>query len=164
MQLLPPELHNIYKLHHQNDSQPKYDELRMIFLAIIQHFGRIFFVLDALDECTLDQRKALCEFFFDMASPLSNGISQGIVKLFITSRRKSDIERIFQQKLIPTIELEATKVDHDIEIYVRAQIELRLQDGSLKLGNMALKNKILSALTTKAGGMYVFFSLGDSIK
>ena len=161
MQLLPPELHKVYNRHHQNDSQPKCDELKAVFFAIIQQFGRIFFVLDALDECTLDQRKDLCEFFFDIASTMSTGssTSQGMVKLFITSRRESDIERAFQQQSIPKIELEAAKVDNDIKMYVNAQIELRLQNGSLKLRNMALKNKILNALTTKAGGMYVFLTL-----
>ena len=155
IQFLPPELHAIYERHYRNDSQPKYDELRVAFLAIIRQFGRrIFFVLDALDECTLDQRKDLCEFILSLANPTS---SQGVVKLFITSRKESDIERAFQQKSFPTIEVEATKVNSDIRVYVEAQIELRLQNCSLRLKNMALKEKILSALTKKAGGMYVSF-------
>ena len=154
MQSFPLELQEIYERHDGNDSQPKYDELRVILLAIIKKFGRIFFVLDALDECNLDQRQDLCEFILSVANTTSG---QGIVKLFVTSRKESDIERAFQQKSIPTIEVETTKVNSDIEIYVKAQIELRLQNGSLKLKNMALKDKIFSVLTTKAGGMYVSF-------
>lgn len=155
MQSLPHELQGLYKQHHRNDSQPKYDELKDAFLAIIRQFGRIFFVLDALDECTLDQRKDICKFILSIAN--TTNTSQGIVKLFVTSRKESDIERAFQQNSIPTIEVKAEKVNSDIEVYVKAQIELRLQNGSLKLRNMALKNKILSVLTTKAGGMYVSF-------
>ena len=154
MQSLPPELQELYVQHDGNDSQPKYAELKAVFLAVIKQFDRIFFVLDALDECTLDQRKDLCEFILSIAGTTSN---QGIVKLFIASRKVPDIERAFQQKSIPTIEVEAAKVNSDIELYVRAQIELRLQNGSLRLRDMALKDKILSVLTTKAGGMYVFF-------
>ena len=156
MQFIPPKLQAIYEQHYSNDSQPKYDELRIVFLAIIQQFGRIFFVLDALDECTLDQRKDLCDFIFSITNTTSTSAS-GIVKLFVTSRKAPDIERAFRQKSIPTIEVEAAKVDSDIEVYVKAQIELRLQDGSLILRDMALKDRIFSALTTKAGGMYVFF-------
>ena len=158
MQSLPPKLREVYKRHYSNNSQPKCDELRIIFLAIIQQFGRIFFVLDALDECTLDQRKDLCEFILGIVdnAGTSTGISQGIVKLFVASRKESDIERAFQQKSIPTIEVKAAKVNSDIEMYVRAQVELRMKNRSLQLGDINLKDKILSTLTAKAGGMYVF--------
>ena len=158
VQSLPPELQEVYKQNHNNDRQPKYNELRNVFLAIIRQFGRIFFVLDALDECTPDQRRDLCEFLLSIANTntTSTGTSQGIVKLFVTSRKESDIERTFQPQSIPTIEVEAAKVDSDIEIYVKAQIELRLQNSSLQLRDRTLKDMILSVLTRKAGGMYVF--------
>ena len=158
MQSIPPTLRTVYEKHYSNDSQPLYDELRTVFLAIIQQFGRIFFVLDALDECTLDQRKDLCDFIFSVTNTASTSTS-GIVKLFVASRKEPDIERAFRQRSIPTIEVAAAKVDNDIEVYVKAQIELRLQDERLVLRDMTLKDKILSALTTKAGGMYVFFSV-----
>ena len=153
MQSIPLELQEVYDRNYRKDSQPTCDELRVAFLAITQQFGRIFFVLDALDECPLDQRKDLCEFILSVARINNPTSSQGIVKLFVTSRRESDIEGAFQS--IPTIEIEAAKVNSDIEVYVKAQIELRLQNRSLKINNMALKNTILDALTTKAGGMFV---------
>lgn len=115
-------------------------------------------MLDALDECTLDQRKDLCRFILSIVNPTapsSTRTSQGVVKLFVTSRNESDIRQAFQQNSIPTIEVEAAKVDSDIKIYVKAQIEIRLQNRSLRLRNMKLKDKIFSILTTKAGGMYV---------
>ena len=157
MQHIPPELQKVYKHCYDNDSQPKYDELKSAFLAIIRQFGCVFFVLDALDECTLVQRKDLTKFILSIADTTSTSTGQEIVKFLVTSRKELDIEQSFQQKLIPTIEVETTKVNNDIKIYVGAQIELRLQDGRLSLRNMALKDKIFSALTTKAGGMYVFY-------
>ena len=156
MQSLPPKLQEVYEQHYSNNSQPRLDELRTVFLAIIQQFGRIFFMLDALDECPLEQRKELCEFILSIVD--TTGTSQGIVKLFVTSRKESDIERAFQQQSIPTIEVEAAKVDNDIKAYVEAQIELRLQNGSLRLRDTSLKDRILNVLTSKAGGMYLFLS------
>ena len=153
MQSLPPPLQEVYERHYHNDSQPKYDELRIVFLATAQQFGVIFFVVDALDECPLDARKHLCNFFLSIASTTTG---QGVVKLFIMSRKEPDIDLAFQQKSIPMIEIQAAKVDSDIEVYVKAQIELRLQDHRLYLRNMALKDKILFTLTAKADGMYVF--------
>lgn len=155
MPRLPVALDEVYEKHFRNCSQPSHKELRDAFLAIVQQFNSVFLVLDALDECTLEQRIGLYEFF---SGVLVTSAGQGIVKLFVTSRRGSDIERAFLQQSFPTIEIEAAKVDSDIEIYVKAQIEQRLQDGRLTLKNMALKNKILTALTTKAGGMYVPFN------
>ena len=108
-------------------------------------------MLDGLDECTLDQRKELSEFFLNIQpNTTSTGASQGIVKLFVTSRKEYDIERLFQQKSIQTIKVEASKVDSDIEVYVKAQVELRLQNLST-----TLKNKIIRNLIEKASGMYV---------
>ena len=160
MKHFPHQLHEIYKMHYRNDSQPTSDELRSIFLAITLQFNSTFLVLDALDECTLDQREELCRFFFDIiesnTSPTPARTDQGIVKLFVTSRKEHEIERVFQQKLFPTIEVEAAKVDRDIAVYTKAQIDIRLNDHRLRIQNMALKSKIFNALTTKAGGMYVF--------
>lgn len=156
---LPHQLQETYKKHYQNASQPSSDELRNIFLTIALQFNTMFLVLDALDECTRDQREELCKFFSDITESNTSsaaGTSRGTVKLFVASRREPDIERVFQQKSFPMIEVEATKVDRDIAIYVEAQIESRLKDHRLTLKNMALKSKILKALTTKAGGMYVF--------
>ena len=146
MQLMPLQLQEVYQRHNSNDSQPSYDELQTIFLAIIQRFSRTFMVLDALDECSLVQRADLCEFILRLAN------TGRIVKIFVISRKVLDIERFFQRKSIPKIEVEAAKVDRDIEVYVRAQIELLLQNSSL-IGDTALKDKILSTLTAKAGGM-----------
>ena len=156
---LPQELQEMYRRHFKNASQPKSEELKSVFRTILLQFNSVFLVLDALDECTLDQREELCRFFSNIiesnTSTTSGRTSRGIVKLFVTSRKEADIERVFQQNLFPTIEIEAVKVDSDIAIYTKAQIKSRLKDGRLILRNMALKNKILSTLTTKAGGMYV---------
>ena len=153
MKSLPPELQEVYQRHYTNSSQPGYDELEAVLLATIQRFDRIFFVVDALDECPPDERMHLLKFCFSIATP--TGTSPGTVKIFITSRRENDINRAFQQRSIPTIEIEAATVDSDISIYVKAQIEQRLQDGRLVLKDLALKEKLLSVLTTKAGGMCV---------
>ena len=149
---LPPKLNAVYEKHYQNHSQPGFKELQDIFLAIVQQFQSVFLVLDALDECAEAQRTDICEFFVGILK-FNHG---GVVKLFVASRKEPDIERAFLRKSFPTIEVEAKKVNRDIELYVTAQIEQLLDNGSLTLNNTMLKDKILTALTTNAGGMYVF--------
>ena len=109
MQSLPSGLHRVYEQQYKNDSQPRYDELRSTFLTIIQSLGCIFFVVDALDECTLEGRKKLCQSLMSITDITSTSTGQGTVKFFVTSRKESDIEQAFQQKAIPTIQIEATK-------------------------------------------------------
>ena len=98
MKPLPPKLITVYEQHYGNHSQPGFQELQGIFLAIVHEFNSVFFVLDALDECTLEQRADLCEFFAGIVE-LSPGMNHGIVKLFVASRKELDIERAFLRKL-----------------------------------------------------------------
>ena len=120
MRPFPPKLDEVYECHYQSHSQPRFQELQDIFLAMVQQFNCVFLVLDALDECTPDQRKVLCRFFAKIVE-LSN--VTGLVKLFVASRKELDIERAFLWKSFPTIEVEARKVNSDIELDVQAQIE-----------------------------------------
>ena len=149
---LPSELNDSYEQHYKNHSRPGSQELQNVFRSTVQQFESVFFILDALDECTLSQRTDLCKFLTGVVG-LTTGTSNGITKLFVASRKEPDIERAFLHKSFPTIEVEAEKVDSDIKLYAKAQIEQRLDDGSLTLNNPALKDKILTVLTTKAGGM-----------
>ena len=152
---LPLKLEKVYEQHYKNHSQPSYQDLQDIFLATGQQFNSVFFVLDALDECALDQRADLCNFFAGLVEQVSTSTGYGPVKLFVASRKELDIERAFLRRSFPAIEVEAAKVDSDIELYVKAQMEQLLHDGSLALHNVTLKDKILTTLTTNAGGMYV---------
>ena len=175
MPCLPPAIEKIYELHNKNNSQPKYAELVDTFSAIIQQFDSVFLILDALDECSPDQRQVLCEFALDLTKPnvmptasqaigttLTNPShrttkSRGILKLFITSRQRYNLKPAFLKNSIQKIKVGGAKVDKDIEDYIKAQIQERLQGGDLVLENMALKETILAVLTAKAGGMYVPF-------
>ena len=155
MKHLPSKLYQVYEQHYQNDSQPGLKKLRDVFLATVQQFGSIFLVLDALDECSEAQRADLCDFFAEIIE-ISTDTNYGLVKLFVASRKEPDIDRAFLRRSFPRIEVKARKVDSDIKLYVTSQIEQRVGDGSLVLTNMALKDKILTTLTSNANGMYVF--------
>ena len=156
MKPLPPKLNSIYEQYYHNDRQPGLEDLQDIFLATIHQIDSVFLVLDALDECTEAQRADLCDFFARVMESSNGTDNYGRVKLFVTSRKEPDIERAFLRRSFPTIEVEAKKVDSDIMLYVTAQVEQRLRDGSLTLSDIMLKDKILTTLTSNANGMYVF--------
>jgi len=165
MEDLPAELLKLYKRHFKNDSEPNLEELRTLFIAVSQQFDCVFLAVDALDECSIIQRRDLCDFLKHIVNinasskPAQtsavppNAEGSGTIKLFVTSRREADIARAFGEANFPRIEIEARKVNKDIEVYARAQIDQRLQDGSLVLQDIELKDKILDALIGKSGGM-----------
>ena len=175
MTYLPHRVQEAYERHYRDHSQPSYKELQSIFLTIAQQFDRVFLVIDALDECTPSQRAKLCEFFSgiielsvsDVGGATSRasksaeptGTDQGIVKLFLTSRNDLNIERVFLKEVFVSIQIEPAKVDCDIAVYVNVQIEKLLHEHRLTLRDKALKDKILTTLTTKANGMYGFLLL-----
>lgn len=172
MAYLPHRIQEAYETHYRNHSQPSYKELQSMFLTIAQQFDKLFLVIDALDACTPDQRTELCEFFSGIIESIAiskpagatSHISESagptstdpkIFKLFVTSRNDIGIDQVFLQEPPVSIEIEPAKVGLDIAVYANAQVERRLHDHRLTLKNMALKDKILTALTTKADGMYV---------
>lgn len=148
MNELPVELEALYDKHYSNASTPGYTELQGVLVQISKHFEKVFLVLDALDECTDDQRRELFEVLHGIVSP--GATNPGNINLFITSRKEQDIQRAFQR--FPIIEIEARKVNEDIESYVTAQLDQYLQDGTLMITD-TLKCKILTALVDRAGGM-----------
>ena len=148
-----PQLIQMYKTHYKDNRQPGFQELQDIFLTIVKQFDTVYLVVDALDECTLDQRVHLCQFFTEVVE-YSSGANRGLVKLFVASRKEHDIERVFLQKSFLQIEVEVGKVDRDISLYVEDQIEQLLPDGSI-VSNNVLEDEILIALRTNPGGMYV---------
>lgn len=124
-------------------------ELQDIFILIANQFRQTFLVIDALDECPAQQRNGLYGFLRHLSS--STGQSQGAIKVFITSRMEEDIRRALSN--FPIVPIEARKVNEDIRSYVEDQLAQRLLDGRLRLKDLSLKDRIVTALVDRAGGM-----------
>ena len=122
------------------------------FLTVAQDFTQIFLLIDGLDECPEDKRSHVLGF---LKFVLENLPRQ---KIFITSRRESDLVRAFDELKAPKIEIEAKSVAADITKYVTDEIK-RLRQGyygkKLYVKSKTLEQKIIETLTTKADGMLV---------
>lgn len=144
-------LQKLYEKHNNANSKPLYHELRSTFQAIIAQFDRLYFVIDALDECVQQDKQDVCRFLceiLDLPQPTH-------IKLLVISRLDSGIEQISVQKSCRTIKIQATVVDKDIAKYIKTRMDQLLQDDHPAVRNQSSKNKILRELTTNAGGMYV---------
>ena len=126
----------------------------------ISNTNKVFIVIDALDECPTEARYKILDIIFRLLTDMP------CVKIFVTSRRESDITDTFEQESIPTIQVEARNINRDIELYVHDEVK-KLRNGipgkKLFLENDDLESDIITTLTQKAEGMYVTISSFRSI-
>jgi hypothetical protein len=109
-------------------------------LSLCSAFGKTYVVVDALDECSPDQRKLLL--------PIFRSFQNSSIKVFVTSRQHvQDVERAFGGQA--RIEIKAT--ESDLRSYVTNQIE---KDEDLaELLTDDLKMKIVDNTAGGADGM-----------
>jgi ankyrin repeat domain-containing protein 50 len=89
------------------------------FMSLVEDMQKVYLVFDALDECEEKERVAILRFITGIVTqPISCQI-----KVFVTSRREMDIQKAFEDKCIPTIQIRAENVAADIETFARSQVE-----------------------------------------
>lgn len=103
--------------------------------------------MDALDECRQSHRTEIFNFLASIQE------AHGYLKIFITSRKEEDIEDAFRSGRMPVIQIGAREVGKDIDVFVRG----RVQEWIEKRRNISgeVREKVISALTSKAEGMFV---------
>ena len=145
-ELIPSDL-----LKFKHDSHhPSFASLQDILISLANSYDQTFLIIDALDECPIDKREYIIGFLIKAVKLIP------CVKVFITSRKESDIAEAFKHEETPIVEVKVENVAEDIRNYVGAEVK-RLRDGysgkKLYIGNDALEDKIVRALTDKAEGM-----------
>ena len=154
--------HNLFE-HIQGDyNQMKdrlfdnFDALWRILLKILRDFnaGEIYLLIDALDECEKSTRRdlliSLAELF---TSPQTGGTAN--VKFLVTCRPEEDIQN-YLFDINGYLRVDSAKVNADLSKF----IQVKVNDLSRKKRySDELKNKVQSALITKAEGTFLWASL-----
>jgi len=148
---MPQYLLNFYHTYDRNVRIPSFDVYKENFFCLVKSFDQVFLVIDALDECKQDERDKIMNFIFDTTDNLPRA------KVFITSRRETDIASDFARHKTPTIQIEARNVTKDIKAYVTDRVEYLVKIKKLRLKKPSLKENIVETLVTGAEGMYVFW-------
>jgi DNA replicative helicase MCM subunit Mcm2 (Cdc46/Mcm family) len=107
-------------------------------------FDDVFMVVDALDECV--DRKGFTCGLRRFREENEN------IKLLLTSRYEVDLERLIAPVASHRLALKEY-MKSDIKMYLNAEIETRLQQGTLKLRQKSLVSDIVTAIEGKADGM-----------
>jgi len=134
----------LFQRHANGAEQPTLDELVELLRVELSHTEATYLVIDALDECPIDQR----DFFFDtvLAGPLPPNLC-----LLVTSRRERDIEEALADAFSNTICIRDADVDADVRTHVSKAI---LRDRTLKKWKPAIQQEILEAIVEGSRGMF----------
>ncbi|KAH7319047.1 hypothetical protein BKA65DRAFT_556477 [Rhexocercosporidium sp. MPI-PUGE-AT-0058] len=150
---VPPDTLKFFQSHYRDAKTPNADDLNRHFFECVHQFpSQIIVVCDGLDECETNSREEVFDFIARLVSKQST-----LAKVFITSRRDEDIKDAFQG--CPVVEIDSQLVNEDIQVFLRDEIERRIENKSLKLRKQDLKITILEALSSKANGMFLWAKL-----
>ncbi|KAL2680425.1 hypothetical protein Neosp_008026 [[Neocosmospora] mangrovei] len=120
---------------------------KQYLIDLFNFYPHTTIILDALDECEVEERRLLLNIF-DWATKSSSHP----VKIFISSRPEADI----RQRLIslPNLEISAKNNNHDISRFIKESASSPGPWSPVLEKNKALKNEIVQTLIKKSDGMF----------
>jgi Cdc6-like AAA superfamily ATPase len=142
--VLPDVVDTLHEKHAKLNTRPSFHELSTVLNFVVDSYSRVFFVVDALDECkNIDRiREHLLREIFKLQNQTKK------ISLFATSR------------IIPTI-MNEFKGSISLEIRASSEDVLRYLDGhmsrlpSFVSRNPDLRGRIKTEIVKAADGMYV---------
>jgi hypothetical protein len=121
---------------------------------LLEQANVVYLVVDALDECSENQRKQVIVGF--------KRVTQAVPKtrLLMTSRREADIEDHMASWCGTQLPINKAGVNRDIDMFVKNALAT---DKKLLRLSSATKKEIEDTFHEKADGMYVYFLVGTVV-
>lgn len=133
------DLYNKYKSQGPR-SRPSLDEISRILQTEVERYEKVYFVIDALDECSAETRTTLLRHISALPPTVS---------LMVTSRLLNSVPRQFQG----AIKLEIEADVEDIKNYVKERINSVERLSSWVDNNPSLEEDIVTTVTKNAKKM-----------
>jgi hypothetical protein len=133
---LPKEIKAFYDTHTEKKDPELKDHVSLL-LSVVNHFGKAFVVIDALDECSDPDHRN--EKFIDTLQELRKS-----VRMLVTSRCHSYIQERFKDADHVEIRANITDIRHFLESYMERSFRYNapiFPDGEL--------NKIIASLISE---------------
>ncbi|RYO58321.1 hypothetical protein AA0116_g8112 [Alternaria tenuissima] len=124
--------------------KPSSEVLEHIFLALLEESRTSYLVVDALDECSEEQREKILEGFRRITQSLPE------IRLPITSRKEADIEDLLSSWPVTRFTIDEESVNQDIDLYVKNALAT---DRKLVKLPSATKKEIEDEFRKKSDGM-----------
>jgi len=136
----------------QPGSDPKIEDLRVAFLSVLGESRETFIVIDALDECPLDNdRDDVINFLAELR------LAQSRIHILVTSRQEESIAKMINgmpaDKPFVSIQvsIQNSKVDDDIRQYLE---NCMTTDFKFKTWEKSLQGKVIDHLAQRANGVF----------
>jgi Cdc6-like AAA superfamily ATPase len=143
---IPEEVEEkVTKLFIQGNRTPNLDDLLSTIRLAASGFSKVYVVLDGIDECQKQDQQDVLYVINQITS-----IESPIFKVFVSSREESRISSALD---CPRIQVLDDAVHKDIKDFASAGVQSRLDSGEMTIGNLALKEEVISELVAKAHGM-----------
>ncbi|KAL6359839.1 hypothetical protein LRP88_07263 [Fusarium phalaenopsidis] len=144
---LHPRLRQLYVDSQLKGAGWTFDLCKQHLIDLFNFYPHTTVILDALDECEVEERRLLLNIF-DWATKSSSRP----VKIFISSRPEADI----RQRLIslPNLEISAKNNNHDISRFIKESADSPGPWSPVLEKNKALKDEIVQTLIKKSDGMF----------
>lgn len=148
---LHPSVVKLWETHHLKGSQPSSESISHVLEELLDSIsGKVYIVLDALDECAVDslnERELLLSFLIKLLAR-----HEKKVNILATSRLEGDIKAMLEK--FPTVDLES-RLAGDVKKFVTASItEGRLKKQG-KTTKETIENKLLSSKERYVFGPYI---------
>jgi len=149
--VLPNEIVTFHSSHICTQTRPSLHECTNTLRKVAKLFSRIFFTIDALDECA-----EICELLAALRGLLLGAEN---ISFLATSRHMKNIDDLFGDA--PQLEISANEAD--VRKYLDGQIKRKPRLMSHVRKNPSLASEIIETIAQKAQGMYVssFYRSGD---
>lgn len=120
-------------------------------LELVETYPRTTIVLDALDECNIEQRKGLINLLVRLTN---RGAGTTAVKVFVAARPEDDISRDLQRSHL--IQMQGQNNAEDIACFVRTKLAEHPRWPKL---SHDFQNELVEKLVEKSGDMFLLASL-----
>lgn len=143
-----PQEHLRFK---QMSLRPSLADLCDIFTSYASlSFGKVFLLVDALDECPFEARHQMVRFLSHILQHVPG------IKILVMCRKELDIQEAFQEH--PSLLIGKQDVSRDIKTYITTEVR-RLRRGyhgkKLYIKSDFLEAEVIENLIANADGMYV---------
>lgn len=120
------------------------------FGATLSRFEKVFVVVDALDECSQEERNSMVTFLTRQVR-----LKRCQMKVFLTSRPENDLHQLL--KGTHHHQINANDTAKDIGPFVEASVQRLIKDKALLGGNVGvdLAKELVDKISTQSDGMYV---------
>ncbi|KAL0631347.1 hypothetical protein Q9L58_009793 [Maublancomyces gigas] len=121
------------------------------FAAALSQFEKVFVVVDALDECSEEERKSIV-----MLLTRQLKLEGCRIKVFLTSRPENDLRQLLKDN--PSHQIDANDTSKDITPFVVAALDSHIANGMLLGGNVSarLRRDLVETISGQADGMFLW--------